>query len=77
MTGEWQNFPGMGHPVALINPQAPLLDLLTYAVTTRNADHLDLKRFSSVTTLLLLNGCDVLRVTEQQALQLPKPTCRR
>ncbi|MGE8399223.1 MAG: hypothetical protein ACN6NZ_04735 [Burkholderiales bacterium] len=40
----------MGHPVALINPQAPLLDLLTCAMTTRNADHLDLKRFSSVTT---------------------------
>lgn len=75
------------HPVAFINPQAPLLDLLTYAglriraardmldsvtdMTSRNTDHLDLQRFSSVATLLLQDGCDVLRVAEQQALQLP------
>ncbi|POA80921.1 hypothetical protein [Pseudomonas protegens] len=76
------------HPVAFINPQAPLLDLLTYAslriraardmldsltdMTSRHADHLDLQRFSSVATLLLQDGCDVLHVAEQQALQLPK-----
>lgn len=51
------------HPVAFINPQAPLLDLLIYAdlriraardlldsvsgMTRRNADDLDLMRFSS------------------------------
>ncbi|MCO7610694.1 hypothetical protein GWQ44_10435 [Pseudomonas sp. 3MA1] len=77
------------HPVAFINPQAPLLDLLTYAglriraardmldsladMTSRHADHLDLQRFSSVATLLLQDGCDVLQVAEQQALQLPEP----
>ncbi|WP_409284540.1 hypothetical protein [Pseudomonas protegens] len=76
------------HPVAFINPQAPLLDLLTYAglriraardmldsladMTNRHADHLDLQRFSSVATLLLQDGCDVLQVAEQQALQLPE-----
>lgn len=69
------------HPVAFISPQAPLLDLLTYAglriraardmldsltdMTSRHADHLDLQRFSSVATLLL-------QVAEQQALQLPE-----
>ncbi|MCO7569056.1 MULTISPECIES: hypothetical protein [Pseudomonas chlororaphis group] len=77
------------HPVAFINSQAPLLDLLTYAglriraardmldsladMTSRHADHLDLQRFSSVATLLLQDGCDVLQVAEQQALQLPEP----
>ena len=76
------------HPVAFINPQAPLLDLLTYAglriraardmldsladMTCRHADHLDLQRFSNVATLLLQDGCDVLQVAEQQALQLPE-----
>lgn len=40
-------------------------------MTSRNADHLDLKRFSSMATLLLQDGCDVLQVAEQQALQLP------
>lgn len=76
------------HPVALINPQAPLLDLLTYAglriravrdmldsvtdMTSRNADHLDLKRFSSVATLLLQDGCDVLHAVEQRVMDLPR-----
>ncbi|WP_256667641.1 hypothetical protein [Pseudomonas sp. Fl5BN2] len=41
-------------------------------MTSCNADHLDLKRFSSVATLLLQDGCDVLQVAEQQALQLPE-----
>jgi len=77
------------HPVAFINPQAPLLDLLTYAslriraardmldsvsgMTSRNADDLDLMRFSSVATLLLQDGCDVLHVAEQRAMELPEP----
>ncbi len=76
------------HPVAFINPQAPLLDLLNYAglriraardmldsvsnMTSRNADDLDLMRFSSVATLLLQDGCDVLRAAEQQAMDLPQ-----
>lgn len=75
------------HPVAFINPQAPLLDLLTYAglriraardmldsltdMTCRHADHLDLQRFSSVATLLLQDGCDVLHAVEQRAMDLP------
>ncbi|WMN15456.1 hypothetical protein QL104_19025 [Pseudomonas piscis] len=75
-------------PVALINPQAPLPDLLTYAglriraardmldsvssMTSRHADDIDLRRFSSVATLLLQDGCDVLHVAEQQAMQLPE-----
>lgn len=42
-------------------------------MTSRNADHLDLQRFSSVATLLLQGGCDELQVAEQQALQLPEP----
>ncbi|AZD16539.1 hypothetical protein PUP66_18860 [Pseudomonas chlororaphis] len=77
------------HPIAFINPQAPLLDLLNYAglriraardmldsvsgMTSRNADDLDLMRFSSVATLLLQDGCDVLHVVEQRAMDLPNP----
>lgn len=41
-------------------------------MTSRNADHLDLECLSSVATLLLQDGCDVLQVAEQQALQLPE-----
>jgi len=42
------------------------------SMTSRNTDDLDLMRFSSVATLLLQDGCDVLRVAEQQAMDLPK-----
>lgn len=76
------------HPIAFINPQAPLLDLLTYAglriraardmldsltdMTSRHADHLDLQRFSSVATLLLQDGCDVFHAVERRAMGLPE-----
>nr|WP_260627366.1 hypothetical protein [Pseudomonas protegens] len=65
-----------------------MLDLLIYAslriraardlldstsnMTSRNADDLDLMRFSSVATLLLQDGCNVLHVAEQQAMDLPE-----
>ncbi|WP_256674783.1 hypothetical protein [Pseudomonas sp. LD120] len=40
-------------------------------MTCRHADHLDLQRFSSVATLLLQDGCDVLHAVEQRAMDLP------
>ncbi|QZI73816.1 hypothetical protein K5F93_28595 [Pseudomonas protegens] len=76
----------VGQPAYSCHP--PLLDLLIYAslriraardlldstsnMTSRNADDLDLMRFSSVATLLLQDGCNVLHVAEQQAMDLPE-----
>ncbi|WP_267924575.1 hypothetical protein [Pseudomonas sp. Au-Pse12] len=40
-------------------------------MTSRNADHLDRQRFSSVATLLLQGGCDELHAVEQRAMDLP------
>lgn len=75
------------HPVTFINPQAPLLELLTYAglriravrdmldsltdMTSRNPDRLDLQRFSSVATPLLQDGRNVLHAVEQRTMDLP------
>lgn len=44
-----------------------MLDSVT-GMTSRNADHLDLERFSSVAILLLQGSCDVLHAVEQLSL---------
>ncbi|MBP5120366.1 hypothetical protein HUS85_31505 [Pseudomonas protegens] len=48
-----------------------MLDSVT-GMTSRNADHLDLERFSSVAILLLQGSCDVLHAVEQRAMDLPE-----